>query len=92
MVERSSYRFAFLLPDEIGTHLDFIFRSFRTSVGLHFCHTVTSAKEPNYSMNLRCDSVFSSRVIVAFKYAVFGVLFEMGGIEKHVDIYNEPSA
>jgi hypothetical protein len=70
MVERSSYRFAFLLPDEIGTHLDFIFGNFRTSVGhMHFCHTVTSAKESNYSMILRCDSVFSSRVIVAFKYA-----------------------
>ena len=33
MVERRSYRLAFLLPDEIGAHLDFIFGSFRTIVG-----------------------------------------------------------
>jgi hypothetical protein len=38
MVERPSYRFAFLLPDEIGAHRDFIFGCFRTSVGhMHFC-------------------------------------------------------
>ena len=33
MVERTPYRFAFLLPDEIGAHRDFIFGCFRTSVG-----------------------------------------------------------
>jgi hypothetical protein len=32
MIERSSYRFAFLLPDEIGAHRDFIFGCFRTSL------------------------------------------------------------
>lgn len=40
MVERPSFRFAFLLPDEISAHRDFIFGCFRTSVGhmriLHF--------------------------------------------------------
>ena len=37
MVERMPYRFAFLLPDEIGAHRDFIFGCFRTSVGhMHF--------------------------------------------------------
>ena len=37
MVKRPSYRFAFLFPDEIGAHRDFIFSCFRTSVGhVHF--------------------------------------------------------
>ena len=40
VVERPSFRFAFLLPDEIGAHRDFSFGCFRTSVGhtqfLHF--------------------------------------------------------
>jgi hypothetical protein len=36
MVERPSYRFAFLLPDEIGAHCDFIFGCFRMSVGHMF--------------------------------------------------------
>ena len=37
MVKRPSYRFAFLFPDEIGAHRDFIFSCFRTSVGhMHF--------------------------------------------------------
>ena len=43
MVERPSCRFAFLLPDEIGAHRDFIFGCFRTSVGhIVFCCTVTA--------------------------------------------------
>ena len=33
VVERPSYWSAFLLPNEIGTHLDFIFGSFSTSGG-----------------------------------------------------------
>ena len=33
MVERASCRFAYLLPDEIGTHRDFIFGYVRTSIG-----------------------------------------------------------
>jgi hypothetical protein len=37
MVKRPSYRFAFLFPDEIGAHRDFIFSCLRTSVGhMHF--------------------------------------------------------
>ena len=32
MVERPSYRFAFLLPDEIGANRDFIFGCLRTSI------------------------------------------------------------
>ncbi len=32
MVQRPSLRFAFLFPDEIGAHRDFIFGCFRTSV------------------------------------------------------------
>jgi hypothetical protein len=38
MVERPSYRFAFLLPDEIGAHCDFIFACLRTSIEhMHSC-------------------------------------------------------
>jgi hypothetical protein len=38
MVERPSYRFAFLLPDKIGAQRDFIFGCLRTSVEhMHFC-------------------------------------------------------
>jgi len=44
MVERPSYRFAFLLPDEIGAHRDFIFGCLRTSVGhMHFCRPIWCA-------------------------------------------------
>jgi len=32
MVESPSYRFTFVLPDEIGAHRDFFFGYFRTSV------------------------------------------------------------
>ena len=38
MVERPSYWFAFLLPDEIGAHCDFIFACLRTSIEhMHSC-------------------------------------------------------
>ncbi|MGA7394946.1 MAG: hypothetical protein WBW78_19985 [Terrimicrobiaceae bacterium] len=38
MVERTSFRFAFLLPNEIGAHRDFIVSWSRTSVRhMHFC-------------------------------------------------------
>ena len=33
MVERPSFRLAFLLPDEIGANRDFIFSCSRTSIG-----------------------------------------------------------
>ena len=53
MVERPSYRLAFLLPDEISAYCDFIFGCFRTSVGhMLLVASVTSAKKANYSMVL----------------------------------------
>lgn len=42
MVERPSYRFAFLLPDEIGADRDFVFGCFGTSVR----HTCLVVPEP----------------------------------------------
>ena len=54
MVKRPSFRFALLLPNEIGAHRDFIFSCFTMSVGhLHFLSvTIINAKEANYSMIL----------------------------------------
>jgi hypothetical protein len=48
MVECPSYRFAFLLPDEIGAHRDFIFGCFRTSVGhMFFAKSIWFASSSN---------------------------------------------
>jgi hypothetical protein len=44
MVERPSYRFAFLLPDEIGADRDFVFGCFGTSVG-HMCLVAPEASQ-----------------------------------------------